>query len=201
MLSNVSVTAKVTLGIPLITGTDAVVARDAAVATAAADGRPTGVAGAGLGSDFSVLASVNGCEVPSIGFIDADTVEALLAVVPTDIGRALLDARTGTLIDSVSNAYRPPQRDGRLRRHPRRHLPDVGLYPPRDGVRHRPRPTVAGRPNHTDEPRRALPATSAADRRHSHSMVPGGLLVTSSTTRLTSRTSLVIRVEIVASTS
>ena len=36
---------------------------------------------------------------------------------------------------------------------------------------------------------------------HSHSMVPGGLLVTSRTTRLTSRTSLVIRVEILASTS
>ena len=36
---------------------------------------------------------------------------------------------------------------------------------------------------------------------HSHSMVPGGLLVTSSTTRLTSGTSLVTRVEILASTS
>ena len=36
---------------------------------------------------------------------------------------------------------------------------------------------------------------------HSHSIVPGGLLVTSSTTRLTSLTSLVIRVEIRASTS
>ena len=36
---------------------------------------------------------------------------------------------------------------------------------------------------------------------YSHSMVPGGLLVTSSTTRLTSATSLVIRVEIRASTS
>ncbi len=36
---------------------------------------------------------------------------------------------------------------------------------------------------------------------HSHSMVPGGLLVTSSTTRLTSVTSLVMRVEILASTS
>ena len=36
---------------------------------------------------------------------------------------------------------------------------------------------------------------------YSHSMVPGGLLVTSSTTRLTSRTSLVMRVEILASTS
>jgi len=36
---------------------------------------------------------------------------------------------------------------------------------------------------------------------YSHSMVPGGLLVTSSTTRFTSATSLVIRVEILASTS
>jgi hypothetical protein len=36
---------------------------------------------------------------------------------------------------------------------------------------------------------------------YSHSMVPGGLLVTSSTTRFTSGTSLVIRVEILASTS
>ena len=36
---------------------------------------------------------------------------------------------------------------------------------------------------------------------HSHSMVPGGLLVMSSTTRLTSRTSLVMRVEMRSSTS
>ena len=36
---------------------------------------------------------------------------------------------------------------------------------------------------------------------HSHSIVPGGLLVTSSTTRLTSATSLVIRVEMRSSTS
>ena len=36
---------------------------------------------------------------------------------------------------------------------------------------------------------------------YSHSMVPGGLLVTSIATRLISRTSLVIRVEIVSSTS
>ena len=36
---------------------------------------------------------------------------------------------------------------------------------------------------------------------HSHSMVPGGLLVTSRVTRLTSATSFVMRVEILASTS
>lgn len=36
---------------------------------------------------------------------------------------------------------------------------------------------------------------------YSHSIVPGGLLVTSNTTRLTSGTSLVIRVEMRSSTS
>jgi hypothetical protein len=40
-----------------------------------------------------------------------------------------------------------------------------------------------------------------AGARYSHSMVPGGLLVTSRVTRLTSRTSFVIRVEICDSTS
>ena len=45
------------------------------------------------------------------------------------------------------------------------------------------------------------PATRRLGPAHSHSMVPGGLLVMSSATRLTSRTSLVIRVEIRASTS
>ena len=48
-----------------------------------------------------------------------------------------------------------------------------------------------------DQPR---PARSN-DRAHSHSMVPGGLLVTSSTTRFTSGTSPVIRLEIRASRS
>ena len=46
----------------------------------------------------------------------------------------------------------------------------------------------------------ALPLV-AARAAHSHSMVPGGFEVTSSTTRLTSRTSLVMRVEMPASTS
>ena len=51
----------------------------------------------------------------------------------------------------------------------------------------------------------AAPATPAMTLRswycYSHSMVPGGLDVTSKATRLTSRTSLVMRVEIRASTS
>ena len=64
--------------------------------------------GHGLGGKFSLSAALlSGCDVPGIGFIDADTVEALLTVVPTDIGRALLDARTGTLMESVTTAYRP----------------------------------------------------------------------------------------------
>ena len=45
------------------------------------------------------------------------------------------------------------------------------------------------------------PVREKQGRGYSHSMVPGGLLVTSSTTRLTSRTSLVMRVEIRARTS
>ncbi|WP_447643448.1 LapA family protein [Nocardioides zeae] len=53
------------------------------------------------------------------------------------------------------------------------------------------------------EPRRgsATADLRPAGRPHSHSMVPGGLLVTSSTTRLTSATSLVMRVEMRSSTS
>src|SRR3546814_3009617 len=43
--------------------------------------------------------------------------------------------------------------------------------------------------------------STVPSRRHSHSMVPGGFEVTSSVTRLTSATSLVIRVEIFSSTS
>ncbi len=54
----------------------------------------------------------------------------------------------------------------------------------------------------TPEPApRPDPQPPALSRRHSHSMVPGGLLVTSRTTRFTSATSLVIRVEIRAITS
>src|SRR6478736_3223848 len=138
LLTNVTVTAKVTLGIPVITGPDAEHARAAALTEHAAENQagngPSGASadaeppaespttgpgapwvrpavatgGLGLGERFSLSAALlSGCEIPGIGFIDADTVEALLAVVPTDIGRALLDARTGTLIETVTTAYRP----------------------------------------------------------------------------------------------
>jgi hypothetical protein len=143
LLTNVTVTAHVTLGIPILTGPDSDAARDAALAehtaedgprtdpdnhietgTAQSDQGPTCAAisdpnwvrpafatgGLGTGGNFSISAAlISGCEIPGIGFIDADTVENLLTIVPTDIGRALLDHRTGTLRESVSTAYRPPK--------------------------------------------------------------------------------------------
>lgn len=55
--------------------------------------------------------------------------------------------------------------------------------------------TENGRPpQETGHPTNPLPG-------YSHSMVPGGLLVTSSTTRFTPSTSLVMRLEILASRS
>ena len=134
LLTNVTVTAHLTLGIPVLTGPDADTARQAALAenttagdttdtdptTAAADNsgdnpapwvRPaTGTATAAQGEQFSLSAAlVSGCEIPGIGYIDAATIENLLTLVPTDIGRALLDTRTGTLVETTSTAYRPPK--------------------------------------------------------------------------------------------
>ena len=89
-----------------------------------------------------------------------------------------------------------------------------------DSPAHRParqsaptRPEPAGTPDHAHhEHDKAPPAhrTGGAQQgdglslrlaHHSHSMVPGGLLVQSSTTRLTSGTELVIRLEMRARTS
>ena len=158
LLTNVTVTAKITLGIPVITGDQAQTARDAAIARYTAENPTTNdrntdrdltpecparslsdhiavsgavtsegpaatdiadsgwvrpaiaTGGQGLGPNFSLSAAlISGCEIPGIGFIDADTIENLLTVVPTDISRALLDTRTGTLVESTSNAYRPPK--------------------------------------------------------------------------------------------
>ena len=217
LLTNVTVTTKLTLGIPVITGPDADHARDTAAgerasesqtsgeadatcatnagssdgdtaATAAGEVEPAGSAGAatdaeaawrrpavatggrGLGGKFSLSAALfSGCEIPGIGFIDADTVEALLTVVPTDIGRALLDARTGTLMESVTTAYRPPKSRHRLRDHPRRHLPDVGLQPPRH---HTATSTTPG-PGPTDPPPPPTSPGSAAATTDSNNAAAG----------------------------
>ena len=40
-------------------------------------------------------------------FRSADTIETLLQTVPLEVGRVLLDARTGTVLESTTTAYRP----------------------------------------------------------------------------------------------
>ena len=92
-----------------------------------------------------------------------------------------------------------------------REVADLGLDPARSGREavgdmddaHAPRLTGAGSPARLPPTgtRGRADRPSHARRRYSHSIVPGGLLVTSSTTRLTSGTSLVMRVEMIASTS
>ncbi len=115
VLTNVDVIAKVTIGIPVITGAEGGLARDAAVAQRVAEGgapadRPVvATGGLGLGAAFSLSAALSGCEMSGLGWVDADTVEALLAAVPLEVGRALLDTRSGTMIESVTSAYRPPK--------------------------------------------------------------------------------------------
>ncbi len=71
-----------------------------------------------------------------------------------------------------------------------------------DTRRRRPHFSLASRrkcPRHAEE--NGTFASARAEKGHSHSMVPGGLLVISSATRLTSGTSLVMRVEMRSSTS
>jgi Domain of unknown function (DUF222) len=167
LLTNVTVTTHLTLGIPVITGPGADTARETAIAEHEAQNNPTddsrtsgtthatgtetddaanskgevttqrppssavqtttcpaatditdpnwvrpafATGGLGLGGTFSISAAlISGCEIPGIGFIDADTIENLLTLVPAHIGRALLDHRTGTLIESSATAYRPPK--------------------------------------------------------------------------------------------
>ena len=106
MLSGVQVSAKVTIGLPVVTGPEA----DRLRAEVLDEGREVAVGGRGGGDDdaFSVSAALSGCELPGIGWVTADTVSALLSTVPLEVGRALLDAPTGTLLETTSTAYRPP---------------------------------------------------------------------------------------------
>ena len=144
LLRNVDVTAKVTLGIPVITDTaaqestapaaathcGAVPTEDAAPASAASDAAPRatptaqrpcdgvrdqdardqdtpGVGGQGLGEAFRISTMFSGCEIPGIGGIVPPTLVTLLQTVPLQVGRALLDARTGTVLETSTTAYRP----------------------------------------------------------------------------------------------
>ena len=107
LLTNATVTASVTLGIPVITTSDA--ASGLGPSEDGDDDRPVAVGGQGLGDAFSLAAALSGCELPGIGWVDADTVETLLQAVPMEVGRAVLDARTGAVLETTTTAYRPPK--------------------------------------------------------------------------------------------
>ncbi|MGL5909876.1 MAG: HNH endonuclease signature motif containing protein, partial [Phycicoccus sp.] len=52
--------------------------------------------------------AVSGAEIPGVGWVDANTVAALLKTLPVHVARAVLDADTGTLASLTTNAYTPP---------------------------------------------------------------------------------------------
>ena len=108
MLSGVQVSAKVTIGLPVVTGPEA----DRLRAEVLDEGREVAVGGGGGGAggddgSVSISAALSGCELPGIGWVTADTVSALLSTVPLEVGRALLDAPTGTLVETTSTDIDP----------------------------------------------------------------------------------------------
>ena len=48
---------------------------------------------------------IGGCEVPGVGFIPADVVAALTTRLETKVSRALIDARTGVLVETSNPRY------------------------------------------------------------------------------------------------
>ncbi|KRE38370.1 hypothetical protein ASG73_05320 [Janibacter sp. Soil728] len=48
---------------------------------------------------------ISGCEIPGVGFIPADVVAALTSNLETKVSRALVDARTGTLVETSNPRY------------------------------------------------------------------------------------------------
>ncbi|MGL5816449.1 MAG: DUF222 domain-containing protein [Phycicoccus sp.] len=51
--------------------------------------------------------SVSGVDLPGLGWVDPATVAGILATVPVEVGRAVLDAGTGTLVSHTTSAYTP----------------------------------------------------------------------------------------------
>ncbi|GGL30757.1 hypothetical protein H9L10_09255 [Phycicoccus endophyticus] len=54
-------------------------------------------------------AAVSGTQLPRLGWVDAATMANLLATLPLEVARAVIDADTGTLASHTSTAYRPPR--------------------------------------------------------------------------------------------
>ena len=48
---------------------------------------------------------ISGCEIPGVGFVPADVVAALTSNLETKVSRALVDARTGTLVETSNPRY------------------------------------------------------------------------------------------------
>ena len=48
---------------------------------------------------------ISGCDIPGIGYIPPDAVAALTTHLETKVSRALLDARTGTLVETSNPRY------------------------------------------------------------------------------------------------
>ncbi len=51
---------------------------------------------------------ISGCEIPGVGFIPADAVAAIVSNVETRVSRALIDARTGVLVETSNPRYVVP---------------------------------------------------------------------------------------------
>ncbi|MFQ6173445.1 hypothetical protein ACK8HX_17740, partial [Oryzobacter sp. R7] len=78
-----------------------------------AEDDPCGGAGAMLDPRYTEQAVLGGCTVsgvalPGLGWVDATTVANLMATVPLEVARAVLDADTGTLTSHTTAVYRPP---------------------------------------------------------------------------------------------
>ena len=58
--------------------------------------------------------AVSGCQIPGIGWVEAATVAGICSTFPLAVARALLDSRTGTVVETTTNAYRPSRA---IRRH------------------------------------------------------------------------------------
>jgi hypothetical protein len=103
VLGQASVTTSVTLGMPVIETPAALHLPPAEPGDAFfMVGAPAVVGG--------VECWVSGVEIPKVGYIPAQAVAQVMGGPDVRVGRALLEAETGVLRETRSDAYRPPRR-------------------------------------------------------------------------------------------